>query len=87
MWTTLNFESRSKTKKLAKDICNGTLIIECERDWPVALGATLGDEEKIKTIFLVLGIVLGKAGSVNQNRWNHFWENLFFYIFYYVYYP
>ena len=36
MWTTLNFESRSKTKKRAGDI-------ECERDWLVSLGPALGD--------------------------------------------
>ena len=51
LWTTLNFEDRSKAKKLTKDICKGTLDIECERDWPVGLGATLGDEQKIETIF------------------------------------
>ena len=33
MWTTLNFEDRLKTKK---------------RDWPVGLGTTLGDGQKIK---------------------------------------
>ena len=48
MWTTLNFEGRSKTKKQAGDICKGTLDIECERDRPVGLGATLGDILKIK---------------------------------------
>ena len=35
-------------KKWDKDICKGTLDIERERDWPVGLGATLGDGEKIK---------------------------------------
>ena len=43
MWTTPNFGGRSKTKKWAKDICRGTLDIECERDWLVGLGATLGE--------------------------------------------
>ena len=51
MWTTLNFESRSKTKKQAGDICKGTLDIECERDWSVSLGATLGDGQKMKNYF------------------------------------
>ena len=52
MWTTLNFGGRSKTKKKwAKDIRRGTLDIECERDWPVGLGATLGDGQKIKNYF------------------------------------
>ena len=26
-----------------RNICKGTPDIECERDWPVGLGATLGD--------------------------------------------
>ena len=31
MWTTLNFEGRSKRKKnQARDICKGALGIECE---------------------------------------------------------
>ena len=51
MWTTLNFEGRSKTRKWAKDICKGTLDIECERDWPVGLGATIGDGQKIINYF------------------------------------
>ena len=51
MWTTLNFEGRSETKKWVKDICKGTLDIECERDWPVGLGTTLGYEHKIKNYF------------------------------------
>ena len=51
MWTTLNFEGRSKTKKWAKNICKGTLGIECEREWSVGLGATLGDVQKIKNYF------------------------------------
>ena len=51
MRTTLNFGGRSKTKKWVKDICSGTLDIECERDWPVGLGATLGDAQKIKNYF------------------------------------
>ena len=51
MWTILNFEGRSKTKKRARAICKGTLDIECERDWPVSLGATLGGGQKIKKKF------------------------------------
>ena len=47
MWTTLNFGGRSKTKKLAKDICRGILYIECERDRPVGLGPMLKEMEKI----------------------------------------
>ena len=48
MWTTLNFEGRSKTKKQAGDISKGTLYIECERDWSVSSGAKLDDGQKIK---------------------------------------
>ena len=64
MWTTPNFEGRSKTKKWTKHICRGVLDIECERDCSVGLGATLGDGRKFKTIFLVSGIFPGKADSV-----------------------
>ena len=39
--------------------------MECERDWPVGLDATLGDGQKIKkTIFLVSANFPGKADSV-----------------------
>ena len=51
MWSILNFEGRSKTKKLARDICKGTLDIECERDWSPGLSSVLGDEKKIKNYF------------------------------------
>ena len=64
IWTTLNFEGRSKTKKWAKDICRGTLDIEWERDWPVYLGATLGDRQKIKKYFSSFRDFPGKADSV-----------------------
>ena len=61
MWTTLNFGGRSKTKKWAKDICRGTLDIECERDWPVGLGAMLGDGQKIKNYFCSVRDFFGKS--------------------------
>ena len=64
MWTTLNFEGKSKTKKQAGGIWKGFLDIECERDWSVSLGATLDDGQKIKTIFIVSRILPGKADSV-----------------------
>ena len=32
-----------KQKKRARDNCKGALDIECQRDWPVGLGTTLGD--------------------------------------------
>ena len=63
MWTILNFQGRSKTKKLRGDICKGTLIIEFEQDRPVDLSATLGDWQT-KAIFIVSGIFPGKADSV-----------------------
>ena len=47
MWTTLNFEGRSKTKKQAREICTKILVIECERDWSVSLGAKLRDKQNI----------------------------------------
>ena len=61
MWTTLNFGGRSKTKKWAKDICRGTLDIECERDWSVSLGAMLDDGQKIKNYFSSFRIFSGKS--------------------------
>ena len=102
MWTTLNFEGRSKTKEQGGYICKGTLDIECERHWSFSLGATLGEGQKIKkTIFLVSGIFLGKADSVillgyeyainpenkKKNRSSHFWENRNFTFFSHVNYP
>ena len=64
MWTTLNFEGTSKTKKRARDICKGTPDIECERDWPVCLDATLVDGHKCKKLFfLVSGIFPWKDDS------------------------
>ena len=61
MSTTLNFEGRSKTKERARGICKGTLHIECERDWPVGLGATLGDGQKIKNYFSSFRNFSGKS--------------------------
>ena len=51
MWSILNFEGRSKTKKQTGDICRGTPHIEFEQDWSVGLGAMLGDGQKIKNFF------------------------------------
>ena len=56
MWT--------KTKTRARDISKRTLDSEFEQDWSVGVGATLGDGQKIKTIFLVSGIFPEKADSV-----------------------
>ena len=88
MWSTLNFEGRSKTKKRVRNICKGTLDTEFERDWSGGLGATLGDEQKIKNYFPSFRDFPGKADSViflglectinttfDENRWSHFWEN------------
>ena len=83
MWTTLNFESRSKKEKETENIFKGTPDIEFEQDWLVGLGATLRDRGKI----LVSRICPWKADSIillgfectptkfNQYRWSHFWEN------------
>ena len=54
-----------KRKKLAKYICRGTLGIECERDRPVGLGATLGDGLKIKNNFSSFSDFSG------ESRWCH----------------
>ena len=43
MWTTVNFEGRSKVKKWAGDICKSTLNNKFEQDLPVGLGAMLSD--------------------------------------------
>ena len=61
MWTTLNFEGRSTTKKRARDICKGTLDIEFEREWSFGLGATLGDGQKIKNYFSSLRDFSGES--------------------------
>ena len=50
-----------KRKNRSRDICNGTLDIECERDWPVGLGATLGDGQKIKNYFSSFKNISGKS--------------------------
>ena len=54
-----------RKKKRARDIWKGTLYIEFERDWSVSSGATLGEGQKIKNYYLVLGFFFsGKADSV-----------------------
>ena len=50
---------RKQKKKWAKDFCRGTLGIECERDRPVGLGATLGDGLKIKNNFSIFRDFVG----------------------------
>ena len=60
IWTTLNFEGRSKTKNRARDICKGTVYIECERD-SAGLSATLGDGQKIKNYFSSFSDFSGKS--------------------------
>ena len=63
MWTTLNFEGRSKTKKKTswRYLQGDKTNIECERDWLVGLGATLGDGQKIKNYFSSFGDVSGES--------------------------
>ena len=46
MWTSLNFQGSSKTKKMAGDICKGIPDTEFKQDWSVGLGAMLGGGEK-----------------------------------------
>ena len=50
-----------KLEKRARDICKGTLDIECERDWPVGIGAMLGDGQKIKNYFSSFRDFYGKS--------------------------
>ena len=65
MWTTLNFNSKSKLKHNGYgNICRGGLDIEIGRDWSVGLGLVLGEGKKLKYIFPVSGIFHGKADSV-----------------------
>ena len=57
MWTTPNIKVSLKLrvgrkwKGLAGNNCESALNIEFEQDWPVGLGATLGDRKKIKKIW------------------------------------
>ena len=50
-----------KRKKQAGDNCEGALDIDCERDWSVGLGATLGDGQKIKNYFSSFRDFCGKV--------------------------
>ena len=65
MWTSLNLEGRSKTKKRSGDICKGTPDTEFEQDWSVGLGAIIGGEQKIKNY---LSSFWGFSG---KSRWCH----------------
>ena len=42
--TTLNFRGKGKTKQWLVIFCKRTLDIEFERDVPIGLGATFGDD-------------------------------------------
>ena len=68
---------------MAGDICRGTSDTEFEQYWSIGLGATLGDEQKIKNYFSSFRDFPGKADNVglrmyykpttfNQNRWTYF---------------
>ena len=51
---------------IVRDIYNGTLVIEFERDLPVGLGATLGgDGQKIKNYFSSFRDFFGKNPLVS----------------------
>ena len=94
MWTTLNIEGRSKSKKRARDISKGTLDIEFERDWSVGLGAMLGNGHKIKNYFssfkdfsgkirqchIVEVWMYNKPTNFDENRWSHFGKMKFFFL-------
>ena len=56
-------DRKQKRKKKAENVCKGTPDIEFEQGWSVGLGSTLSDR-KLKTIFQVSRIFLGKADSV-----------------------
>ena len=60
MWTTLNFGGTSKTKNELNIFAGGALDIECESDWPVGVGTTLGDGQKIKNYFSSFKDFFGK---------------------------
>ena len=51
MWTTLNFGINRKRIEQVNDICKGIPDIEFEQEWPVGLGASLADGQKIKKYF------------------------------------
>ena len=67
LWTTSNFEGRSKTKKKGGEtgnICKGTPDMEFEQDWSVGIGATLRDRQKIKNYSSSFKDFSEKADSV-----------------------
>ena len=62
-----------KLNKTARDIYMRTLDIEFERDWSFGLGATLGDEQKIKNYFSSFRDFSGKS------RWCHIvWLRMYY---------
>ena len=61
MWTTLNFEGRSKKEKQTENICKGTPDIEFEQDWSVGLRAKLRDRQKINNYFISFKDFSGKS--------------------------
>ena len=61
MWTTLNFEGRSKKKKETGNIGKGTLIWTRLVSW---FRRYVTWDSKLKTIFIVSRIFPGKADSV-----------------------
>ena len=95
MWSTFNFNGKSKMKKNRNgDICKGALDMELERDWSVALGATLGNGHRDFFFFNfrdfsgkswlchIVGVwMYYKPTKFNQNRKSHFWKKNFFYFF------
>ena len=97
MWTTLNFNSKSKMKrKLEWRYLQGCPRYRIGWDLPVGLGVPLGDRHTEKYFFFQFQGFFGKSrkchkfgfrmyyysAKFNQNRWSYFWENQIFYFFF-----
>ena len=95
MWTTLNFDGRSKTKNTSWRYLQGDPWHRTWRDSSVSLGATLDDGQKIKNNFSSFRDFFGnsrwchivdlrmcyKPTKFDKNLWSHFWENQNFLFF------
>ena len=74
MWTTLNFDGRSKTKRWDGDICKGTLEIEFEQDWSIGLGAISGLKSRIGFFYMLFnGVVFNLLRRCPETyKWSNF---------------
>ena len=59
-----------KKKNGNGDICRGALDIEIRRDWPVGLGAPLGDGHTEKLIFFTVSRIYLGDGKPPRNICN-----------------